>query len=373
MPRACPVDLYVADGAKSVKLHGTSPWHLGFCISRWLAANVSLHGTSPWHHAAVPFGLPAWLLLYWIVTPTFAASPESKAVEFLSREVPAWSTKNGCYSCHNNGDGAKALYVARGKGYAVPESALADSTTWLLAPAKWEQDLGTAEFKDGRLARIQFAAALAETVADNNKAALRRAAELLAKDQAEEGSWPLVTGGNVASPVTYGPILATHFARRTLGAADAKAYRDALLRSQRWLEQVRPESVLDASAILWSLADVDTRAAARQRTKALDMLRQAEAKDGGWGPFATSPSEVFDTAVAVLALAEISNLKAKISNPLVSDPKPMLVRGRQYLLKRQQEDGSWPATTRPAGVDSYAQYISTTAWALQALLATRVE
>src|SRR6266850_3064492 len=36
--------------AASVRLHGTSPWHLGisypFCL---LAASVRLHGTSPWH------------------------------------------------------------------------------------------------------------------------------------------------------------------------------------------------------------------------------------------------------------------------------------------------------------------------------------
>ena len=49
----------------------------------------------------------------------------------------------------------------------------------------------------------------------------------------------------------------------------------------------------------------------------------------------------------------------------------MLRRGRAYLLAAQQEDGSWKETTRPAGGDSYAQRVSTTGWALQALLTTR--
>jgi len=39
--------------------------------------------------------------------PTDAA--EARAVEFLVREVPAWSKNNGCFSCHNNGDAARAL------------------------------------------------------------------------------------------------------------------------------------------------------------------------------------------------------------------------------------------------------------------------
>ncbi|MEP7271259.1 MAG: hypothetical protein ABI882_07120 [Acidobacteriota bacterium] len=48
---------------------------------------------------------------------------ESKAVAFLVREVPAWSKGNGCFSCHNNGDGARALYTASLKGRAKSANA----------------------------------------------------------------------------------------------------------------------------------------------------------------------------------------------------------------------------------------------------------
>jgi hypothetical protein len=46
-------------------------------------------------------------------------------------------------------------------------------------------------------------------------------------------------------------------------------------------------------------------------------------------------------------------------------------RGRAYLVAAQRPDGSWPETTRPPDGESYAQRLSTTGWALQALLATR--
>jgi hypothetical protein len=49
----------------------------------------------------------------------------------------------------------------------------------------------------------------------------------------------------------------------------------------------------------------------------------------------------------------------------------MVAGGRAFLLEAQLGDGSWVETTRPAGQQSYAQYISTTAWATLALLATR--
>ncbi|MFO1532763.1 MAG: ArsA-related P-loop ATPase, partial [Thermoplasmatota archaeon] len=36
--------------------------------------------------------------------------------EHLAREVPRWSAENHCYSCHHNGDAARALYAAARAG-----------------------------------------------------------------------------------------------------------------------------------------------------------------------------------------------------------------------------------------------------------------
>ena len=61
--------------------------------------------------------------------------------------------------------------------------------------------------------------------------------------------------------------------------------------------------------------------------------------------------------------------------PLLADVdrdgvREMRRRGRDFLVASQEEDGGWPGTTRPAGGDSYAQRVSTSAWAAMALLAT---
>src|ERR1039457_2260423 len=84
------------------------------------------------------------------------------ALAFLSREVPRWPQENHCYSCHNNGDAARALYVAQQRGYTIPAAALTDTTAWLRAPAKWDEIHGAPVASDKKLARIQFAAALSE-------------------------------------------------------------------------------------------------------------------------------------------------------------------------------------------------------------------
>ena len=43
----------------------------------------------------------------------------------------------------------------------------------------------------------------------------------------------------------------------------------------------------------------------------------------------------------------------------------------EELLDSQEPDGGWPETTRPPGASSYAHRISTSGWALLALLETR--
>jgi hypothetical protein len=58
-------------------------------------------------------------------------TPEARAVAFLGREVPEWSRKNECFSCHNNGDAARALYLAQFKSYEVPAMALTATNLWV--------------------------------------------------------------------------------------------------------------------------------------------------------------------------------------------------------------------------------------------------
>src|SRR5579862_3333176 len=88
-----------------------------------------------------------------------APGPEQRAVDYLAREVPRWSRENGCFSCHNNGDAARALYAAAERGYRVEKEALEDTARWLAAPGEWDRKSDNPGFSDKKLANIQFAAA----------------------------------------------------------------------------------------------------------------------------------------------------------------------------------------------------------------------
>jgi hypothetical protein len=286
-------------------------------------------------------------------------APEARALAYLAREVPRWKPANGCYSCHHDGDAARALFRAQRLGFAVPPEALADTTRWLFQPDRWDHNGGEGPFSDKRLARLQFASALAAAVecgAVADRAALRRAAEQLARDQSDDGSWSIEGGDEIGSPATYGRALATALGREVLHRADPRLHEVRVARAGRWLEGIPVRNVPEAAAVLL-VHDAGTRAGRR----ALDWLRREQGPDGGWGPFPGSPPEPFDTALALLALRRAGN----------HESGAVIDRGRAALIAGQLPDGSWPETTRPPGAESYAQRLSTTAWATLALLSTQ--
>src|SRR6185436_6446018 len=295
--------------------------------------------------------------------PTDAA--EARAVEFLVREVPAWSKNNGCFSCHNNGDAARALYAAARKGYRVPPEALADTTAWVRQPNRWEHNKGEPGFSDKRLADIQFAASLLAALEAGHvkeRASLQEAARKLAADQGVDGAWNIDPGNTPGSPATYGTPLATFMALNALKKADLPETKETVRKAERWFDKVSPDNVLTAASVVLASDTLSGEWVRPKREDCLKLIRRAQSRDGGWGPYVDSPAESFDTAVVLLALARVRH------NPGIVD---LIRRGRDFLISQQNRDGSWPETTRPSGGDSYAQRLSTTGWATLALLETR--
>ncbi|MBL8234375.1 MAG: terpene cyclase/mutase family protein [Bryobacterales bacterium] len=269
-----------------------------------------------------------------------------RAAGYLAIEVPRWKKENGCYSCHNNGDAARALMAAGRR------SELEDTLRWLANPVEWNQQQSDAPFRDKGLARIQFSLALAEAVERGliaDRAPLEQSARELVRLQNDDGSWTVEDEANVGSPATYGSPLATYAVLRVLKVANSKDFAEARERSGKWMSAGRSAATVDRAARVLS-AGLQERGALGDRQQ----LEAAQNPDGGWGPYRASPSEVFDTAIALMALGRTGDGRA-------------LAKGRDYLLRTQLPGGGWPATTRPSGVASYAQQISTTGWALLAL------
>lgn len=293
-----------------------------------------------------------------------------RALDFLACEVPGWPQQNRCFSCHNNGDGARALLAARKRGWDVPDDALTETISWLLKPETWETTGGNPDYGDRRLVNVQFSAALA-ALADIEADAsgpeqpaamsLLAAAAVVAELQFPDGSWAFEAEGQIGTPVGYGRPLMTVVARDILHAADAERFASHIARANDWLRSAEPRTVLDAAAVLWGLSDMHDAVARESWERRLETIRQAESDRGGWGPYAISAPEPFDTAIVLLALRRL---------PPTDETRRMIAAGRGFLRSSQLPGGNWPATTRPAGLESYPQMISTTAWVALALVET---
>jgi hypothetical protein len=257
------------------------------------------------------------------------------------------------------------LYVAKQMTFSLPDRALADTTEWLMHPERWEENHGEAGFNDKKLERIEFANTMlaafdAGVIADEKL--IREAAAPLVETQDASGAWLVDPESAVASPATYGPALATYMARRVLERSGDPATAGAIRRADEWLLQAKAGSVMNASAIVMAFAGKADSRARGKIDEALALLIRAQSHDGGWGPYPNSPTEIFDSALAVLALAAVRD------RPGIQDN---IRRGRSFLIENQLPEGGWPETTRPAGGRSYAEHISTSGWAAMALLRTR--
>jgi hypothetical protein len=246
----------------------------------------------------------------------------------------------------------------------VASPALTTTTEWLVHPNQWDSNRGNPAFSDKNLARIQFAASLLEAFdagVVKDRAALLAAADSLLDSQQADGSWQVDAGAAVGSPVTYGPYLATYMARRTLQAASnsgGQLLTEPIARATAWLAASHPMNVLDRAVVILA----DPGRASDPVDSLLPAILNARNPDGGWGPFRSAPSEAFDTAMVLLALDAVKDHMPQVREAIAG--------GREWLLKTQMNSGDWQETTRPAGSQSYAQHVSTAAWATEALMVT---
>jgi hypothetical protein len=232
-----------------------------------------------------------------------------------------------------NGEMVRALIVAGAKGYDVGPSV--DAVLPILkSPAQWPKG-----------ERIGFAHALAAAERHGRAAStdLAAAAKLLTADQQQDGS--------------YGSMLDTWRARQTLIESGMQPDDVWIILIDRWVRSVSQlDSTSEVAAALLALDLTSDVMADNLRRSSLGYLRNAQTKEGGWGPKADKPT-IIDTALAVMALS-VLDVEPRLARSTYrpEELKEAIARGKAYLVSQQQPDGSW-------------QGGGSIAWALLALLA----
>ena len=303
-----------------------------------------------------------------------------RAVTSLGADVPRWHAEHGCFSCHHDGDGARALIVAHRAGHEQHAGSLHKTLAFLESPSIWRENGADGPFQDRRLATVQFSTTLGAAVASGllDFPPLLASIELLLAEQAPSGTFATVVPGVLGGPTSWGSAWATAQALSTMRLVftdprtpDGVRTRthQALERAADWLAMLESAAVCDHAAIVLGLSSAAHAAGTcidwrRAQDRAIEALLTAQGSTGGFGPHARRPPEVFDTAAALLALCTAASTDPRIAGARA--------RARDWLREQQLDDGFWRETTRPSGGISNAQSSSTTAWALEALLAAMV-
>ena len=189
--------------------------------------------------------------------------------------------------------------------------------------------------------------------------------------QAPDGHWQF---GFARVPIQSSYVTMTALAVRVLQAyapkAQAAEVAQRLQKAREWLLAVPAETTEDKASRLLGLKWAGASAA--ERRKAAAELLADQRADGGWTELPSLQSDAYATGQALFALAQAGELP-------VSDAA--YHRGAQFLLRTQEEDGSWLVSKRAIPANNYfdagfphgeSQFIShgATCWATMALLLT---
>ena len=286
------------------------------------------------------------------VSATFAETPLREAVKkslsYLADGGKEWMEDHKCASCHHAPMMIWGFHLAKQRGFPVDEDALAKVTAWSLDPkVKWMPEPTTKkEAWSDKVLPVAAYFTLASDRAEPRPLPAETRAVLVRhflEKQEADGSW--------LSYVAHPPMLergetSTLYVLLALLGKDGKGepadpdWNQRKARALEYLAKVTPGDEVQPK--LWRLVlrkNLRESAASLGGSKAEDeraVLGQQHA-DGGWGQTPALPSDAYATGQAIYFLA-------------AADCHPGAdVRSRAiaFLLKTQEQDGSWVMASRP--------------------------
>lgn len=305
-----------------------------------------------------------------------------QGLKLLEVSMNAFSESATCFSCHQEGLGRMVTASAKKRGFTTSKS-LNDEQMGRIygffgqAKPLMQQALANAEvMKQVPLIEINevtpgFSWLFAGMVAQNDKAneATASAAMVLGRQQSPDGAWrfSLPRVPMQSSFATY-----TALAVRALQRYGPKAHADEVKKriddAKAWLLNAPAQTSDDLAFRLLGLKWAG--ASSEERQASLDAVLAAQNPDGGWSQLPKGKSDAYATGQALYVLREGGGLPSSHES---------LAKAAQYLIRTQDDDGSWFVNKRaipannyfdakfPHGESQYASF-NGTSWAVLGLL-----
>jgi ankyrin repeat protein len=339
---------------------------------------AKLHGDTPIVDLLVKFGAKSTVPVSAVLKPrreNTISSAIQGSLPLLQRADANFVPKAACVSCHNNSLAAIAVSAARKSGFPVDEkTATQQVKANVFGLEKLRDSLHQGFlvpvgdfFGPTVLSYILVGLDAEHYKADINTDAV---AMYLKSHQSADGQWTYPRA-DARPPLCSDYIGQTALSMRALQLyavkTDKAAFDQSIQLAAAWLANARPRNNDDRGWRLLGLAWAGTNKGSTQN--AMQELLATQRTDGGWSDLDSMESSVYATGKALYAL-QIAGMPASDS---------AYSRGTRYLLKTQQEDGSWYVKTRAMAFQpyfdagfphSFDQWISAagSAWATLALL-----
>jgi N-acyl-D-amino-acid deacylase len=297
---------------------------------------------------------PAILPLFGLKpTPTPAASAagsRTNARDAISRALAVSQSvagkflhNGGCFSCHSQYLNGMAVGAARSAGVKTePALEKADTRATLRLRGSFQEAFFQAQEPGDSSEAVGFALLQLASAGVPQSLTIDSMVHHMAAMQRKEGDWQTFEG---RPPIESGEFGQTARAIRALRSFPIPARKDEfeqrIQRAAAWVEKAEPLTTEDRTMQILGLVWAgDTAPAGRVKE-----LVGKQRTDGGWGQTDYNQSDAFATGEALWALHE--------SGMTSSDP--VYRRGMDFILRTQQEDGTWHVVSRSFGFQPYFQ------------------
>ncbi|MBC7806925.1 MAG: ankyrin repeat domain-containing protein [Akkermansiaceae bacterium] len=322
--------------------------------------------------------------------PMRARQAVQRSLPLIEKTTANFTGTVGCNSCHHQGVGLITTGTAKIHGYLINKFGVAREQKAVLAetqshiegirqvlpyPEKYKH-LPAVDIEEFAPAiGVSFTGLAQHGVPPSEE--IEAMTTVLARQQKEDGSWRSILE---RAPVQSSDFTTTAYAIRVLNAylppALATERAGRIAKATAWLVTTRARSSEDRAfrllGLKWAAAPNSEIA------KAVAEIQSAQRVDGGWAQFSGSESaapgysrsDAYATGQSLYALHVGGSVK-----PTAATYR----RGVDYLLRTQDDDGSWFVNKRAIPVNNYldtgfphgvSQYISYTGtcWATMSLI-----
>lgn len=314
----------------------------------------------------------------------FSQAPAEAARKSLARidsSMKTFTQRTGCASCHNEGFQRWTTGFARERGLKVDEETTKLQTQRVLGEIEGRKAVFLRALKDPQAMREvagpfgdatpQFTSVLMGLAAHGQPATegVTAATMVLAQMQTPDGSWRY--------DMPRGPMQSSHFTMTAMALRILATYgvgehapevAQRTARAKAWLLTAPARSTEDRAFRLLGLQWAG--ASAGEREAAVRDLLATQRADGGWSQGGKLKSDAYATGQALFALNEGGE---------VAVTEPVYRRGVEFLLRTQDDTGTWYVSKRVMPGNFYfdtgfpygqSQYISlaATGWASMALM-----